>query len=124
MVVRAVVLLAICVVLASSVGVILINNVVIGRTAELGALDDRRRELRRDNAVLGAQSARLKAPDLVRKRAVRQGMVPTGQVPDFIYMFDGSRVLTPLQRRRIAAQAERRREAAAAAAASSPTKEP
>lgn len=114
-VMRAIVLSVICVVLASSVGVILINNVVIGRTAELGKLDDRRRELRRDNAVLGAQSARLKAPDLVRSRAVKQGMVPTTQVPDFVYMFDGSRVLTPLQRRRIAAAAKARREAAAAA---------
>lgn len=122
MVVRTIVLLAIGVVLASSVGVILINNVVIGRTAELGKLDDRRRELRRDNAVLGAQSARLKVPDRIRSRAIKQGMVPTSQVPAFVYLFDGSRVLTPMQRRKIAAAAERQRAAADAPPAG--TKEP
>lgn len=115
--VRAAVLVAVLTVLACSVGVILINNVVIGRTAELGELEDRRRELRRDNAVLGAQAARLESPELVRRRATQElGMVPTSEVPQFVYLFDGSRTITPFQRRNIAARAERRREAAAAAA--------
>ncbi|MCB0877903.1 MAG: hypothetical protein KDC46_02850 [Thermoleophilia bacterium] len=116
--VRLGVLLGILTVLACSVGVILINNVVVGRTAELGKLEDRRRELRRDNAVLGAQAARLEAPDLIHRRATDElGMVQTDTVPPFVYLFDGSRTMTERQRRRIAAAA-RKREAAARARAS------
>lgn len=119
---RVVVVLAVLTVLACSVGVILINNVVIGRTAELGELEDRRRELRRANAILGAQAARLESPELVRRLATEElGMVPTSEVPQFVYLFDGSRTITPFQRRRIAARAEQRREAAAAAAAGAGT---
>lgn len=125
---RVVVVLAVLTVLACSVGVILINNVVIGRTAELGRLEDRRRELRRANAVLGAQAARLESPELVRRLATEElGMVPTSEVPQFVYLFDGSRTITPFQRRRIAARAaQRRREAAATAqaAAATPTATP
>jgi hypothetical protein len=116
--IRLAVVLAILTVLACSVGVILINNVVIGRTAELGELDDRRRELRRDNALLGAQAARLSSPDVVFRRASRElGMVPTEDVPQFIYLVPGSRTLTPLQRQRVAARVQRQRAAAAKAAA-------
>lgn len=119
---RAVIVLAVLTMLACSVGVILINNVVIGRTAELGELEDRRRELRRENAVLGAQAARLESPELVRRLATNElGMVPTGQVPQFVYLFDGSRTITPFQRRRIAARAAERREAAAAASSPATT---
>lgn len=115
---RAGIVLAVLTMLASSVGVILINNVVIGRTAELGELEDRRRDLRRENAVLGARAARLESPELVRRLATeRLGMVPTSQVPEFVYLFDGSRTITPMQRRRIAERATRRREAAEAAGA-------
>ena len=104
--VRLAVVAGILAVLAGSVGVILINNVVIGRTAELGELDDRRRELRRDNAVLGAQAARLEAPDLVHRRATKElGMVTTDTVPPFVYLYDGSRTLNARQRRRVAARA-------------------
>lgn len=110
LVVRLAVLLVVVTFLACSVGVILINNVVIGRTAELGELDDRRRELRRDNALLGAEAARLSAPPLVVRRAERDlGMVRTGQLPQFVYLDPGSRRLTPLQRRRVAAREARLR---------------
>lgn len=116
--IRFAVVLAILTVLACSVGVILINNVVIGRSAELGELDDRRRELRRDNALLSAQAARLSSPDVVFRRATRElGMVPTDDVPQFIYLVPGSRTLTPLQRQRVAARVQRQRAAAATAAA-------
>ncbi len=116
--IRLAVVVGILTVLACSVGVILINNVVIGRTAELGELDDRRRELRRDNALLGARAARLSSPDVVFRRATRElGMVQTDDVPQFIYLVPGSRTLTPLQRQRVAARVQRQRAAAAKAAA-------
>jgi hypothetical protein len=114
--IRFVVMLAIAAILTCSVGVILINNVVIGRTAELGELDDRRRELRRDNALLGAQAARLSSPDVVFRRATKElGMVRTDDVPKFIYLVPGSRTLTPWQRQRVAAKARRGRAAATSA---------
>ena len=104
--------------LASSVGVILINNVVIGRTAELGELDDRRRELRRDNALLGAESAQLSAPPVIFRRAERDlGMVRTTDLPQFIWLDPSSRTLTPLQKTRLANRAARIRARRAAAAA-------
>lgn len=108
--VRGAVVLLVLTFLACSVGVILINNVVIGRTAELGELDDRRRELRRENALLGAEAARLSAPFVVFRRAERDlGMVRTSDLPQFIYLDPHSRTLTPFQRARVAAAAERRR---------------
>jgi hypothetical protein len=124
MLLRLAVVAVILALLASSVGVILINNFVIGRTAELGELEDRRRELRRDNAVLGAQAARLEAPDIVYRRATRDlGMVRTEDVPEFVYLFDGSRALTSRQRQQIAARrsAAAQARAARAAAASAQT---
>lgn len=113
--------------LACSVGVILINNVVIGRTAELGKLEDSRRELRRDNALLGAQAAQLSAPPVVVRRAERDlGMVRSPDLPQFIFLDPGSRTLTPLQRRRVASRPARQRALAAAreAAAAAKTREP
>lgn len=119
--VRLAVVAAILVVLTCSVGVILINNVVIGRTAELGELEDRRRELRRDNAVLGAQAAGLETPGIVYRRATRDlGMVRTESVPEFVYLYDASRMLTEHRRQRIAAAAAERRQSEAASAASTP----
>jgi len=107
---RAVVALAILLVLAGSGGVILLNNLVIGRTAELGELSDRRRELRRDNALLGAEAARLAAGPVVIRRASRElGMVRPAEMPRFTYLFEGSRTLTPLQRRRVMARNARLR---------------
>jgi cell division protein FtsB len=120
--IRAAVVLAVLTVLACSVGVILINNVVIGRTAELGELDDRRRELRRENAVLGAKAARLSSPDVVFRRATKElGMVRTDDVPQFIYLVPGSRTLTPWQRQRVAERAQQRRDAAKGDAAKDKT---
>lgn len=113
--VRVAVLGVILVILACSVGVILINNVVIGRTAELGELDDRRRELRRDNAVLGARAARLEAAEVVYRRAKELGMVRTGEVPEFVYLYDASRTLTNRQRLRVAQRARPARDRAPSA---------
>lgn len=111
MALRLVVAVFVVTFLACSVGVILINNVVIGRTAELGELDDRRRELRRENALLGAEAARLSAPLVVFRRAERDlGMVRTSELPQFIYLDPHSRTLTPFQRARVAAAAQRRRD--------------
>lgn len=107
---RLAILLVIVTFLACSVGVILINNVVIGRTAELGELEDRRRELRRDNALLGAQAARLSAPPVVAGRArSKLGMERASELPRFLYLDPGSRRLTPLQRRRLAQRTARLR---------------
>lgn len=108
--VRLAVVMLVFAFLACSVGVILINNVVMGRTAELGELDDRRRELRRDNALLGAKAARLSASAVVRRRAERDlGMEPARELPQFIYLDPGSRRLTPLQRQRVANRERRER---------------
>lgn len=117
--IRLAVVLGVLTVLACSVGVILINNVVIGRSAELGELDDARRELRRENALLSARAARLSSPDVVFRRATRElGMVSTDDVPQFIYLVPGSRTLTPWQRRRVAARVQMQQARAARAAAS------
>lgn len=121
---RLAIVLLVLTFLACSVGVILINNVVIGRTAELGELDDRRRELRRDNALLGARAAQLSAPPVVVRRAERDlGMVRSPDLPQFIYLVPDSRTLTPLQRRRVATRPARLRAMAAARAqaAANPT---
>jgi hypothetical protein len=108
--VRVAIVLLVAVFLACSVGVILINNVVIGRTAELGKLDDRRRELRRENALLGAKAAQLSAPPVVFRRAEHDlGMLRTSELPQFIYLDPTSHTLTPLQRRRRAAVLARMR---------------
>lgn len=116
MLLKLAVVAAILAMLTCSVGVILINNIVVGRTAELGELEDQRRELRRDNALLGAQKARLEAPDVVYKRAQRLGMVATQDVPDFVYLFGKSRTMNARQRQRVTAHAARRQQANAAVA--------
>lgn len=101
LVLRVVILGIVLTFLACSVGVILVNNVVIGRTAELGTLDDRRRELRRDNAVLGEEVAKLSAPPLVQSAASRRlGMVRATVLPKFIFLDGSNRTLTPFQRHR------------------------
>lgn len=111
--IRTAVLFAALTVLACSVGVILINNLVISRTAELGELDTRRRELRRDNALLAAEARKRSGPDVVFRRAERElGMVRTPDVPKFVWAVAGSRQLTALQRRRAAAVQQRRAAAA------------
>ena len=107
--VRLLVVCVIGVILACSVGVILINNVVIGRTAELGRLDDERRELRRENALLDAQAARLQLPTVVRRRAMQElGMVDAPTAPKYVFLEPGSRLLDDRQRRVIATVAARR----------------
>lgn len=107
---RLVVTLVAVSIVGGAVGVILLNNVVIRRTAELGELDDRRRELRRENAVLAATASRLSAPPrIVNSARTRLGMAQAAQMPKFIYLDGCSRTLTPLQRQRVAARATRMR---------------
>lgn len=123
--VRLVIVTCILAVVGGAVGVILLNNVVIGRTAELGELDDRRRELRRENALLNAKRSRLAASDKVVKKATKQlGMTDSGDMPRYVFLVPGSRPLTPYMRARVAAAQRKRQEALEAqrAAASASTK--
>jgi len=102
---RGLVLLVVGCVVGGAVGVILLNNTVIARTAELGKLEERRRELRRENALLGAQAAKLSAPPKVQANArTRLGMVQSASMPHFIYLDRTSRRLTPEQARAIVAR--------------------
>jgi hypothetical protein len=108
--------------LAGSVGVILINNVVIGRTAELGKLDSQRRELRRDNAILGAESAKLLQPNVVFSRAAKDlGMKRSPTLPQFVYIDPSSHQLTQYQRNLRAARRARAVQGTAATAAPATT---
>lgn len=102
---RAIVVGVVGCVLACSVGVIYLNNLVIRRTAELGELDHERSELRRDNALLGAEAARKSAPPRVAQLAERRlGMMRPDTMPTFVYLLPTSRTLTPFQRQRLAAR--------------------
>lgn len=106
----AIVSVMLCII-GGSVGVILINNLVIGRTAELGELDDRRRELRRENALLSAKRARLSAaPVIVRQAEAKLGMTQVSAMPKYIFMDPASRELTELQRRRVGIATRKRAE--------------
>lgn len=122
---RGLVVLLVASVVAGAVGVILLNNTVISRTAELGKLEDRRRELRRENALLGAQAAKLSARAEGNART-KLGMAQSSAMPRFIFLEPGSRALTQAQRTLVAQRARARRDAAAAraAAATHPTPAP
>lgn len=109
---RLVVVGIITVVVGGAVGVVLLNNVVMRRTAELGRLDNERRELRRDNAMLGAEAAGKSSQAQVVRRAERDlGMVRASGAPTYTYLEPSSVGLTPYLR------ALRARKAAAAARA-------
>ncbi|MCW2974059.1 MAG: hypothetical protein JWN72_2332 [Thermoleophilia bacterium] len=96
---RFVVIVALGCVTAGAVGVILVNNIVISRSAELGTLDQERRDFQRENAVLNAQTAKLSAPQLVMIKARRTlGMVESPQLPSYIYLQPCSHELTAAQR--------------------------
>ncbi|MBC7462052.1 MAG: hypothetical protein H7287_11870 [Thermoleophilia bacterium] len=85
--------------MAVAVGVILVNNIVISRSAELGKLDSERRDLQRDNAVLNAQTAQLSAPQLIMVKARRTlGMIESPDLPSYIYLQPCSHELTAAQR--------------------------
>jgi cell division protein FtsL len=106
---RAIVLVGVLTIVAGAVGVILINNVVIGRTAELGRLDSERRELRRDNALLSAQAARQSSPARVSALArSRLKMAPSERMPTFVYLHPRSSRLTRAQRQQIRRRAAAR----------------
>ncbi|MCW2950144.1 MAG: hypothetical protein JWN41_1157 [Thermoleophilia bacterium] len=96
---RIVVLGALLCIIGGAVGVILLNNLVISRSATLGRLDQERRDLQRENAVLGARTAQLSAPQLVMRRANTElGMIESPTVPNYIYLQPCSRQLSVVQR--------------------------
>lgn len=98
-----------------AVGVIMLNNVVIERSAELGELDSRRRELRTENALLAAEIAKLSAPPRVVKLArKRLDMVPSPEMAEFIYLDAANRPLTAERRRQLVRRALRRQRMARA----------
>jgi cell division protein FtsL len=112
---------------ASSVGVIMLNNLVIKRSAELGRLETERRTLRTSNALMGAEIAKLSAPPRITQTARKKlGMVHPPQVAKFIYIDDAHKPVTDAWRKRKAEQAQNqvRVEQAAAAAAISGTTSP
>lgn len=105
--------LAIVLVVGCAVLVIMLNNVIIKRTNELGELDRSRRQLRTDNALLAAEIARLSAPPRVVRLARKQlGMVPSETMARFIYLDPANQPMTEERRRRIARRARRQRRAA------------
>jgi cell division protein FtsL len=110
---------------ACSVFVIMLNNIVIERSAELGELDHKRRELRTENAQIAADIARLSAPPRVRRLAVKRlKMQAAPRMARFIYLDPGNQPMTAARRRlleRRAARRERRRKRAAAAATTTKT---
>ncbi len=70
-----------------SLGVIVLNNSVMNRTAELGRLEKERRALRTENAVLASEIARLSAPHrIVTVARKKLGMVPPAEMPRFLYL--------------------------------------
>jgi hypothetical protein len=97
---RAVIGLVVLVVLLTgtllSVGVIVLNNQVIERSAELGRLDHTRRDLRTDNALISAEIARLSAPPRIVALARRRlGMEPSPTMTRYIYLDDRDRPKPP-----------------------------
>jgi len=86
-------------VIGGAVGIILVNNLVISRSAELGELDQERRDLQRDNAILYAETAKLSAPQVIMLRARKTlGMIESPTIPDYIYLEPCSHQLTAAQR--------------------------
>lgn len=108
-------------IVACSVGVIMLNNVVIRRSAELGRLEHSRKQLRTENALLGARIARLGAPPRIAALARRRlGMERPVKMPPFIWLDPNNRPITEQDRRRAARRAARRARAAATAQATPP----
>lgn len=100
------VLLAVVLSLGCAVGVIMLNNIVIQRSAELGELEHARRILRTENALAAADIARLSAPPRIARRARRDlGMTKSPEMARFIYLDPANRPMTPERRRRIERQA-------------------
>jgi hypothetical protein len=106
LVMRTVVIGAVLMIVGGAVGVILVNNLVISRSAELGKLDQERRDLQRDNAVLGAKAAKQSANQVVMFKARKQlGMIESPSVPAYIYLEPCSHPLTAVQRAAMARRA-------------------
>lgn len=112
---------------ACSVGVIMLNNLVIKRSAELGRLETERRTLRTGNALKAAEIAKLSAPPRITQTARKKlGMVHPPEIAKFIYIDDAHRPVTDEWRKRKAVQARNqvRVEQASAAAAITGTTNP
>lgn len=110
--VRLLIVAVVAAAVACSVGVILLNNVVIHRTAELGKLDQERRELRRDNAVLDAQAARKSSQTQIVARAEALGMKRATGAPNYNYLDPQSSDIAAKNRALAAARANRAVQAA------------
>lgn len=118
---RALIFSVILVAFTCSVGVITLNNLVIRRSAELGKLEDKRRQLRTENALIAGEIAQLSAPPRVARIARKKlGMQPAQTMPPFIYLDPANRPVTDAEVRRRLARAEAaaraRREARTASA--------
>ncbi|MBC7644282.1 MAG: cell division protein FtsL [Thermoleophilia bacterium] len=101
--------------LSCSVGVIMLNNLVIRRSAELDSLDTSRKKFRTDNAKLSADNARLSSPPRVTALArKRLGMIPAMKMAQFIFLDQDNSPAAPVRnrRRRLLLQRERAAEAA------------
>ncbi len=96
---RTMIALMLATFVSGCVSVIMLNNLVISRSVELGELDSERRELRTDNALLSAEIARLSAPPRVAKEARKKlGMQPSPVMARFIYLDEAN---SPKKRKRL-----------------------
>lgn len=85
---------------AAAVGVIMLNNLVISRSAELGRLEDERRQLRTDNAKVAAENAMLSAPPRITQIAEKRLQMQRASVlPRYVYLEPPVR---PIERARAA----------------------
>lgn len=70
----------------------MLNNLVMQRTVELERLDQERRELRTENAMLSSQIAKLSAPPRIVRRARTQlGMTTPQEMTRFLYLDPANR---------------------------------
>jgi hypothetical protein len=95
------VLVVVAVGLSVCLGVIMLDDVVISRSADLGRLDTQRKELRTENAEMSAKTAQLSAPPLVMRLAEKHlGMVPSPTVGKFIYLYPADIPASPVRHHR------------------------
>lgn len=88
-----------------SVGVIMLNNVVIKRSAELGRLETERRTLRTENALLAADIAKLSAPPRIAQIARKKlGMTAPASIASFMYIDESHKPVSDEWKRRKAEQ--------------------
>lgn len=100
-----IVVVAVAAALGCSLGVIMLDNVVIHRSAELGKLDQDRKRLRTENALLAASIAQLSAPPRVVMRARRRLGMAEGPMPRFVFLDPSNRPIRSRRARAAATQA-------------------